>query len=604
MTLQLPKAKVTVKDGGLGIIASPAEGIHVVMGCAQDAPANTNLKPFQVTTLDRLKSDYKAGPAVRAAAYSIGKTAAEVVFVRLPASVRAAQVKDVTVPAGKTVTFSGTPNDGYDIVIECTADGTIGSAPGPTLKWSKDGGENFTTPAALGGGTTLVLTGTGLTANFTATQAYTAGLEITAWTIPAAASTGPVTATRANSGSPSTSVVTLTGSAVDDYEIVFEPLAGGTIGTTGISFRYSLDGGRSWSKTLALGTATSVELLDGEVSSGVTVNLAAGTLDTLDRFTALAFAPAFSAADALTALTNLEESTLSWRFVHFAGWLGISDVGSLNTKLESLSTGQSVMHRYGAISARPRGTYEVESLWESRLLTDVAVFEANRMGIAAAHERITCPMTGRRNRRSVLWATMARLVSKTPQVDPGRKLDGSLGSDVSLHDDNGQRVEHDARVSSVLHGARYITHRTYARKTGVYVTRGNLMSAETSDFNRIAYRAVMDIAAEIFNDAMQEQLENHFATNPAVGGPSGATVGAIRETDARRLDREITFALDLAVTQKGYAVGVQVRVSRTDPFLSTGKLTAKVSIFPLGYLDSFEGEISFVGAKLAGFQTA
>lgn len=602
MSLDLPSASVEVQDGGLGIVSTPSEDVHVVMGCAAAGP--TDLQPYEVATLDRLKSDYKAGLATRSAAYVIGKTSARVVFVRLPATARAAQIKDVTAPDGLTVTITGTPNDGYDLVIVCTGAGTVGTGDGPELKWSKDGGETFTDPADLGAGTTLTLTGTGLTATFTAADAYSVDDEITAWTIPAAASIGPVTTTRANSGSPSTSVVTFTGSPVDDYEIVFEQVKGCTVGTNGGTYRYSLDGGRSWSKTAALGTNTTVELQDGTVSSGVTVNLAAGTLDAADSFAATAFGPDWAVADALTALGNLEASKLSWRFAHFVGWKTVANIGSIGSKLNDLAAGASVMHRFGIFHARPRGTYEKESLWEARLETDVENFENARVGITAGRSWVTCPMTGRDFRRSAGFALVARLVSKTRQVDPGRRLDGSLGSDVRIHDDNGQRVEHDARISPVLHAARYLTLRTYARRAGVFVTRGNLMAEEGSDFNRIPYRSVMDLAAEVFHDAMEEQLENYFATNPAVGGPAGATPGTLRETDARRLDREIGFAINQQVIERGYAVAVQVRVSRTDPFLSTGELNAEVSMSPFGYLDTFKGKIKYVSGKLAGFQTA
>ena len=601
MSLALPRAKVTVKDGGLGIVDTPPEDVHVVMGCAA---AGVLLQPREVQTLDRLASDYQAGPATRAGAYSIGKTSAKVLMVRLPASARAAAVKDLVVPASKTVTITGTANDGYDLVIVCTADGVVGTGDGPTFKWSKDGGDNFTTPAVLGAGSTLALTGTGLTVNLTATQSYTAGMEITGWTIPASASTSPVTTTRANPGSPSTSVVSLSGSPIDDAEIAIEMLVGCTVGTNGGSYRYSLDGRRSWSIAKALGTANSITLYDGDVAFGVTVALGAGTLDAGDLFEARAFGPTWAAADALTAIDNLVASPLEWRFIHFVGWQNVTDIGSIGTELENIAASDSCMHRFGLFSARPRGTYEKESSWEARLVADVAQFEDERVGIGAGLARVTCPMTGRVNRRPCLFPVVARLVSKTRQVDPGRKLDGSLGSDVLLHDDNSQLVEHDARVSSVLHGSRYITLRTYARKRGVFCTRGNLMAAEDSDFNRIPYRTVMDLAAEVFNDFMVEQIQNHFATNPPVGGPQGATPGTLRETDARRLDREASYALQLALVERGYAVGVQVRVSRTDNFLSTGTLSAKVSIFPLTYLDRFDGEVAFVGAKLAGFQTA
>lgn len=108
-------------------------------------------------------------------------------------TIKAAHVLDLTVPAGKTVTITGEPNDVFDVQVVCTEAGTVGTAPGPKFKWSKDGGATFTAPAALGAGTTIVITGTGNTVNFATAQGWTAGLTVTYNTTPkgAFATEGP-----------------------------------------------------------------------------------------------------------------------------------------------------------------------------------------------------------------------------------------------------------------------------------------------------------------------------------------------------------------------------------------------------------------------------
>lgn len=57
----------------------------------------------------------------------------------------------------------------------------------------------------------------------------------------------------------------------DDLEDAIRIITGGTLGTTGIVYQYSLDGGRKWSGNIALGTATSITLPRG----GGKFNLAA-----------------------------------------------------------------------------------------------------------------------------------------------------------------------------------------------------------------------------------------------------------------------------------------------------------------------------------------
>lgn len=52
-----------------------------------------------------------------------------------------------------------------------------------------------------------------------------------------------------------TSVITATGAANDSYLVQFLVVTGGTIASAGITFQLSLDAGRTFGPTLALGTA-------------------------------------------------------------------------------------------------------------------------------------------------------------------------------------------------------------------------------------------------------------------------------------------------------------------------------------------------------------
>ena len=71
-----------------------------------------------------------------------------------------------------------------------------------------------------------------------------------------------------------TSVISFTGTPLDDEAIVLNVVAGGTIGVAGITFRYSRDQGNTWSGVINLGTATTFAI----PGTGMTANFAAGTL--------------------------------------------------------------------------------------------------------------------------------------------------------------------------------------------------------------------------------------------------------------------------------------------------------------------------------------
>lgn len=97
-----------------------------------------------------------------------------------------------------------------------------------------------------------------------------------------------------------TCAITVTGTPLAEADLVLNVLTGGTIGTNGIVFEYSLDGGATY-KTVRLGTASSYAI----PYSGLTLAFAAGTLLVDDIFTCYASAPDWAAADLATARDNL-----------------------------------------------------------------------------------------------------------------------------------------------------------------------------------------------------------------------------------------------------------------------------------------------------------
>src|ERR1700755_2270451 len=73
--------------------------------------------------------------------------------------------------------------------------------------------------------------------------------------VRSAGSTAGLPGTLNIAGVTGTSVVTVTGVPNDDYEARFRVVGGGTVGVAGITYQYTLDGGRNWSTVRALGTA-------------------------------------------------------------------------------------------------------------------------------------------------------------------------------------------------------------------------------------------------------------------------------------------------------------------------------------------------------------
>lgn len=602
MALVLPSSSITVLNGGLGVTTAGPTNVHLVMGPSSKGDFN---KPLQFNSYTDAATYFGAGQMPRAAAYAARGGRARYVCVRLPAIAEDATISAVTKPVGKTVALSGTPTWGYDVVIKFVVGGTVGVA-GATYKVSLNHGITYGAVTPLGTGTTIVVDG--VTVTLTATETYSIGAEISYQTKPGSQKIGKVVTTRIGS---STSALTLSGAPIDDYELVFQVVTGGTIATAGISYRISLDGGYTYGPETALGTATSIDILDNGEPSGVTLALGAGTLDAGDVLTAMTTAPTVNVSDVQAALAKVKADHYSYRFVHVVGETTVTKAGNIASELTALE--QKNIFTYGLVAARDFTDGEVgadkrpSAFYDTRLLSEFSTLATDRLSVWAGRARVLCPATGRQNRRPASWIAAARLVSRPAHHDLGRKRDGALPSDVNIYNKDGELVEVDSRVSDTLHGAKFGTLRTFDRQPGVFITRGNIMSGNASDIDRIPLRAVMDLGSEILQAVGEEQLENYVVTNPSAGVQPGqgdvpgqdAIPGAIREADARVIERELNSALENGLVAPGYVSAMRVSLDRTVDVLTSKSMAMDVELTPLGYIDSFKGRISFVNRKNA-----
>ncbi|MFT3773010.1 MAG: DUF2586 family protein [Minicystis sp.] len=592
--MSVPAANVTETPAEVGIAPSSAPNVCVFFGCSSKGPL---LQPQSFGAFKAMASAFGCGPTPKLAAYANAKTGADFVFIRLPASAVAAFTSSVTKTGTGTfvATVSGTPTDNYEVVLIFTVGGTIGSA-GISYKYSLDGGTTFTTPTTLGTATTITLASTGLTVNLTATQTVVTNDQITFYTMPGSQAILTRTVTRANSGSPSTATFTVSGTPEDAYELVLQVVDGGTVATAGITVRYSLDGDNTFTPKIALGTGNSIALSDGAEPSGLQVSFGAGTLDSGDQVSCKTTGPQWQASDLTTAMANLRSSNLKFSFLCGTGATDASLAGSVGGILSGWASGTKFS--WAALSTRDRGSNESEAIRIARLLANFASFSDTRIAEGAGYARITCPVTGRRNRRPAMWVVVPRLIANGPQIDPGKKKLGPLSSDVSIYDASNQLVEHDARINPALHDARFVTLRTFDDEAGVFVTRGNLMGPDT-DIQRIAYRRVLNIAEEVYQKAMSLQLESEFRLWSSQA-KSPYKPGDIYEPDALRMEREFNAALVNQLVSTGYVSSVSVKLNRTPVSLGSGKykLLCTVKLTGLAYIDQFEGTIGFTDPAL------
>lgn len=585
MALELPSARIRVRSNRA--VFAPASRMHVCIGNASKGPYT----PTRIASLDDLVETFGYGFGVKAAAYELGKAGAPVLFRRVDPTPVAASVGDLVLDdwtGAEEPAVTGTPNDHYSVMWETTTPGELNAAQG---RYSLDGGETWSTPATVPSNGIVALGSSGLTVTFTAGTGDDVAGDFSFEAFPASQSVTPVVATRVDS---STSVVTITGTPLDAYEIALEVLNGGTIGTAGIVVRVSLDGQRTWTKPTRLGTANTLQINDGDEDSGLDFAFAAGTLETGDLFTSTTTEPVLQASDVVTALRECDAKPDNWRFAHVVGAVDSDDAGTIGAEFTTFAADElsNARFTYGIMSARDRRRVETETAWENALVDDFDGLENARVVVGAGYARITCPVTRRRNRRPVVWVAVPELLRRPIEEDLGRKLSGSLSTDVQIYED-GERIEHDARASQTLQGARFLTLRTFKRSgESVFFTRGSTFDAEGGLEGYIARRQVLDVASDIFAQVLEEQLMDGVEVNAA----DEENPGAITEANAARIDREVETAIRAQL--EGKFSSLAVRTSRTTVLAAGVRLPCKVSIVGLEYLEQLEGDIGFVTPEL------
>lgn len=368
----------------------------------------------------------------------------------------------------------------------------------------------------------------------------------------------------------------------DDYEVAFEVLSGGTIGTGPISFRWSLDGGRNWSRATALGTVNTFTIPD----SGVVLDFAAGTLVTGDLATFRTSGPKWTAAELGAALDALALSSLNIGIIEIVGAIDATAFDMIATKIATMR-GRGKRRAW-------MGNTRVKNVGESEaaFLTAMdAIFseKSNEFGaLCYDGEEIVSPFSGRQYLRPIVFGCASREAASSPEVN---QADVNLGSRLgNITDANGNPKHHDEALYPGADDARFYSLRTHNNLSGSYVNRPKLFSAQGSDFDIMPHRRVMDIAEDVLEAYFTRRLNSPIQVN--------AETGRILESEALEIEAGAEAALEAALMARPMASGITVVVSRLDNLLSTKTLTGDARIVPLAYPEIVDLKVGFSNPAL------
>lgn len=398
-----------------------------------------------------------------------------------------------------------------------------------------------------------------------------------------AAVLGAVTAVGAG-----TSVVTVSGAPLDDYRGIVKVIAGGTIGVSGATYKYSLDGGVNWSAEFALGVAVSVVL----PGSGVTVNFAAGTLLADSTFSFAATAARFQNSDIVTALEAIRTSTLRFEALLVAGPLDATMVATIQTWV----TAREAEGRYYTFLGSPRWktSVETEAAYKAALDPIFAATVAASGLVCADSFEATSAITGRVQQRDFALAVAARSMAVDIGVSPSWVALGPLDGCV-IKDAKGNPLHHDEAQSPGLSDTRFTVARTFGGQDdpeGTFINLPLLFSQAGSDYVIYPHMRVMNRACSIAKQLLTKRLQSGVEKVPDPNIPNKAVIA---EAEAAEIESEIVVTLRGELTEsKKRASDAGFVLSRSDDLSSNGlhTLTGDVWIVPLAYVGKFD-----IGAK-------
>ena len=370
----------------------------------------------------------------------------------------------------------------------------------------------------------------------------------------------------------------------DDYECYFVVVAGGTIGTAGITFQWSLDGGRTLSPVTALGTANSFVFPD---SGGIAIDFGAGTLLAGDTVTFRADAPNWNATEVGTALDALFAAIINWEICHVVGPIDGTTFDTIDPKFTgALASGK---YRSWVGHTRMPNLSETEAAYKTALDGIFSAKATVHGELCAGAAKTSSGVSGRSYRRPISFAVAPRQQSVQEHINIAAINVGSLPG-ISIRDANGNPDEHDESINPGLDDSRFTVYRTWVGRAGVYVNRSRIFSSAGSDFFLHTHRRVLNLAHAALRAYFEDRLSAPILVN--------ATTGYILEREAREIEAGAKAALKAVLGATPKASGWQVTISRTDNLLSTKTLTGDARVIPLAYPEFINLELGFINPAL------
>lgn len=393
--------------------------------------------------------------------------------------------------------------------------------------------------------------------------------------------------TGGGAGAGGTSVITAAATEpLDEFDVLVEFLTAGTIGVAGITYRYSLDGGTNYSKTLALGTANTLTIPD----TGVALALAAGTIVVPRSVSFLTTAPSPTDVELPDSLEALRVTSSPWDAVYIDGESEAATVTIVDLFLKALNARGKFPIAF--LNARRRGAAETEAAYKDALAIIFDAAASTDIIVAADVGDVASPIRGITQPRPAGLAVAARVMKIPLGRDPAYVADGPVPG-FFITDARNNPKYHDESKYPGLDDLRLATLRTFDGKEGTYITNAPILSSSGSDYVYVQHARVINRGCEIAFQVLTGQLSVGVdkAQKP---GPAGQRY--IAEKDAQRIEELVNSQIGRELVATGQVADMKFTLSRTDDISSNAgaTLTGTVQSVALGYVKKFTVTAGFV----------
>jgi hypothetical protein len=585
--MSTPQVTITVLDGQVGVLPPSSSKPLAIYGVSDSGTSYLNLP----ATFSRKKAAIDAlgrGPLVEAMCHALDRYGIPVCGVKSGASNAGAFLDSVDAADGEVENFvsgaggtsvasvaaSPEPTGAHTYQILFVVGATIGVA-GAVYQIYRDG-DLYIGGAALGTDTDITVDGVQI--DFAA-GTLTAGRSVTfSTTAPIEASAGEVVDGITGSSAPTIAVSPL---PVDDYEMKVLFVTGGTRGVTGIEYKISFDGGRTYGGKQALGTAVYID-----TAGGGRLNLGAGTIAANDYVTWPTVAPSPNSEEIADALQALRETKIAFEIVAPSHVVTADSFDVIDSAIQGMAAIGKYVGWIGNVRL-PVGD-ETEAEYLASVSAAFASKETTYGNLCAGACEFASGVNGRKYRRPISFVVAAREAASSEEIHIADTNQGSMPC--SIRDADGNPKHHDELLNPGLDDARFTTLRTFEGLAGVYVNRSRCFSSEGSDFFLFTYRRVMNLANGALMTYFIRRLNKAVQVDKATG--------YITEVEALEIEQGALKILESRLRAKPKCSGVEFSLSRTDNVLSTRTLTGDARIIPLAYPDTINLTSAFKNPAL------